>query len=169
MSHIDLILWGNTKAAIATMLGTNPPANPLYTGQTYTDPITGAVTYIMRPGVDYCWWAGDGKLMTAKPVMDGMTVVTPATYLTGFVMLMRIHTVMYEATKLTPAQGETEQWHRSSIAKYIKDNGTLGSSASGALPYYALSGIRIYRPTDVEAWLAARDLPSHMWVGGNSY
>lgn len=160
MSVLDLILWGNTKAAIATFARTNPPGNPLMDAD-------GNV----RPGVDYCWWGGSGQIMKTKAVMDGMTVVTPATYIPGFAMIMRLHTVMYEADKLTPAQGETEQWHRSRVVKYIKDNGVFGrtSAANGNIPYYELSGVRIFRPTDVFAWLDANGLPGHYWVGGNQW
>lgn len=161
MSHLDLILWGNTKAALSTFAKAHPAGNPLLDAD-------GNV----RPGVDHCWWAGDGKMMKTKAVIDqNGNVVTPATYITGFVMLLRIHTVMYEATKLTPAEGETEQWHKSGVVKYIKDNGTPGttSAANGSIPYYELSGVRIFRPASVEAWLAANDLPGHIWVGGNNY
>jgi hypothetical protein len=155
MGQLDLILWGNTKAAISTFARANPPANPLVSAD-------GTV----RPGVDYCWWAGEGKLMTAKPVYSGGTLVTPPTFLAGFVMILRLHTVMYDSDRLADTG---EQWVKSRVAKYIKDNGVLGSVAGGAIPYYELSGVRIFRPADVTAWLAANNLPGHEWVGGNQY
>jgi hypothetical protein len=151
---IDLILWCNTKAGFVTFAKAHPPANPLMDAD-------GNV----REGVRWCWWGGDGQMMKTKAVYDGMTLVTPATYVPGFVMLMSIY-------RDDDKMAETgEQFVKSKVAKYIKDNGVFGrtSAANGNIPYYELSGVRIFRPQDVETWLAANGLPGHTWVGGNQY
>jgi hypothetical protein len=160
---IDLILWCNTKAGFVTFAKAHPAGNPLM--QDVTDPITGVTTTVVREGVRWCWWGGDGQMMKTKAVMSGMTVVTPATYVPGFVMLMTI----YRDDDVLAATGE--QFVKSKVAKYIKDNGVFGrtSAANGNIPYYELSGVRIFRPQDVETWLAANGLPGHQWVGGNQY
>lgn len=144
---IDLALQAATQAALITRLA----------ALNLTDASGNAL-----PGFDYCWWAGSGKLMTAKPVFDkDGNVTTPATFLAGFVMLARITD---PADKLTNGNGE--QWSRSKAAKAIKDNGTLGTI--GGLPCYTLSGVRMVRPVDLFAWLATNNLPGHEWAGGNS-
>lgn len=147
MSVIDLILWANTKAELVAWAKANPPSAPLLDAN--NKPVK---------GVRYCWWAGDGKLMTS--------LGPPATYLNGFIGLLRLHTTYFDADKID-AQGE--QWARSNVVKHIKDNGTPGTVAGGAISYYELGGVRIFRPADVQAWLTANNLPGHEWVGGNSY
>jgi hypothetical protein len=116
-----------------------------------------------HPGVDYFWWNGDGRFMTVKPVMsaDGETITTPATYLPGFVMLLRI-----SEDGDTIKGGSGEQWSRSKVAQYIKDNGTPGTM--GAIPYYEISNVRLFRAADVFSWLASQGIPSNEWFGGNS-
>jgi hypothetical protein len=140
---IDLILWCNTKAGFVTFAKAHPVGNPLMDAAGNE-----------RPGVRWCWWGGDrGKMQS------------PTGEIPGFVMLMTI----YRDDDVLVASGE--QWVKSRVAKYIKDNGTPGttSAANGSIPYYELSGVRIFRPADVEAWLLANDLPGHTWVGGNQY
>lgn len=144
MSVLDVILWANTKAALLNWGKTTPTSAPLLNAA--GNPVE---------GVDYCWWRDDGKFLTG-----------PGTTLAGFVMLARLHTTYFNADKLADSG---EQWAKSTVAKYIKDNGTPGSLQSGAINYYELSGVRLFRPADVEAWLTANNLPGHMWVGGNSY
>lgn len=146
---IDLILQG-TKANIATLLRnrnlTDANNNP-------------------NEGFEACWWAGDGKFLTAKAVMAGQTVVTPATYLAGFVLLCRIHGARGTGdTIANPA--DAEQWSRSQIANWIKANGTPGTM--GGITYYEVALVRLFRPADVNTWLATNGLPGHQWMGGNN-
>lgn len=145
---IDLILQG-TKANIATLLKArgllDTDNNPLH-------------------GCELTWWAGDGKFMTAKPVYDGMTVTTPPTYLTGLVVLCRIHGALRDADRIANPVDQ-QQWSRSRIAKWIKDNGTLGTI--GGLPCYTVNSVRLLRAADVFAWCAAHGMPGHEWFGGN--
>jgi hypothetical protein len=150
MSVIDLILWANTKNALLTWAKANPPNAPLVDAN--NKPVK---------GVRYCWWNGDGKMITVKG-----DFVTPNTYLTGVIGVLRLHSTYFDADKI---DAEGEQWARSKVVKYIKDNGTPGTVAGGAITYYELDGIRIFRPADVQAWLLANNLPGHEWVGGNSY
>jgi hypothetical protein len=37
------------------------------------------------------------------------------------------------------------------------------------IPYYEIDGVRLLRPQDVEAFVQSRNIPGHIWVGGNSY
>jgi hypothetical protein len=139
---IDLILWCNTKAGFTTFGSSHPAQDPLMDAEGN-----------IRPGIRWCWWAGSGKMRS------------PAGELPGFVMLMHV----YRSDDQLASDGE--QWVKSKVAKYIKDNGVLGTTSAnnGSIPYYELSGVRIFRPANVEAWLLANDLPGHTWVGGNQY
>lgn len=146
---IDLILQG-TKANIAALL----QARGLITAD--NEPV---------PGCELAWWGGDGKFMTAAPVLDAQgNVTTPATYMTGFVVVCRLHSSLFTNDRIDGAQGE--QWARSKVAKWIKGNGTLGQI--GGIPCYTVNSVRLFRATDVQGWLDARGLPGHEWFGGNS-
>lgn len=166
---IDLILWASTKAAFATFARNNPPANPLQQ-QDGTDE-QGNPIWVNRPGFQYVWWAGSGKLMTQAGTYDAdRNELTPPTYLNGFVALVRISGQFFDDNRLVPDGADPdklEQWARSKIAKWVKDNGTPGTM--GGIPYYEVSGVRMFRPNDVTAFLASRNLPGHEWLGGNSF
>jgi hypothetical protein len=151
---IDLILWCNTKAGFTTFAKAHPVGNPIMDANGNT-----------REGVRWCWWAETGQMMKSKGVYNGLIEVTPATYIPGFVGIMTI----YRGDDNLADTGE--QFVKSKVAKYIKDNGVFGrtSAANGNIPYYELSGVRIFRPQDVETWLAANGLPGHTWAEGNSY
>lgn len=105
-----------------------------------------------QQGFDYCLWAGSGKFMTAGG--------DNPTYLTGFVILARI------ATAEDAISEGPEQWQRSQVAKWIKNNGTLGTF--GGMPCYTVNSVRLMRAEDVFAWCAANGLPGHEWMGGNT-
>jgi len=137
---IDLILYATTKATILDFA--------VARGLASSD---GQGGYNVRRGIDYFWWAGDGKFRTG-----------PSSYLAGFVMLIRINDA--SDTIANPADGE--QWSRSRIAQYIKNNGTPGTM--GSIPYYEVSNVRLFRASDVFSWLAAQGIPANEWFGGNS-
>jgi hypothetical protein len=156
---IDLVLYAANKAALATFAKTHPVGNPLMDDEGNT-----------REGVSYCWWAGNGKLMTKKGTYDGQTQLTAPTFLSGVVAIMRIHSQRFFDNKLIPDEADPdkdEQHAKSKIVRYIKNNGTQGTM--GGITYFELDGVRIFRPVDVEAFLASKDLPGHTWVGGNQY
>jgi hypothetical protein len=117
---------------------------------------------------DYCWWAGSGQFMTAKGTYDPEGVeLTPPTFAPGVVALLHIGTT---GDAIDPGATENpEQWHRSQVAKYIRDNGIPGSFFGGAVPYYEMDSVRLMRPSDVQAWLTSEGLPGHEWAGGNAY
>lgn len=145
---IDLILQG-TKANIAKLLQErgllDSDNNPV-------------------PGCDLAWWAGDGKFMTTPPVLDkDGNVTTPATYMAGFVVNCRIHSDAAKDDRIEGGKGE--QWSRSKVAKWVKDNGTLGSI--GGIPTYTVNSVRLFRAADVQGWLDSKGLPGHEWAGGN--
>lgn len=144
---IDLVLQG-TKANIAALL--------LQRG------LTGADSRAL-PGCVTSWWGGNGKFMTAPPVYGNGPLqppTVPAAYLTGFVLLARIR-LPGDAI----AEG-AEQWQRSRVAKWIKNNGTIGSF--GGMACVTVGSVRMMRGADVFAWLQSRGLPGHEWLGGNS-
>lgn len=120
-------------------------------------------------GFQYCWWAGSGKVMSKAAVPNPADPMgpptTPATFLPGFVMLVRIHGQRAKSDKIdNPA--DNEQHSRSRIAQWIKNNGTPGKT--GTINWYDVGGVRLYRYQDVADWLAANGLPGHEWAGGNT-
>jgi len=117
---------------------------------------------------DYCWWAGSGQFMTAKGTYDNEGLqITPPTFAAGVVALLHIGTT---GDAIDPGDTENpEQWHRSQVAKYVKDNGIPGSFFGGAVTYYEMDSVRLMRPSDVQAWLTSEGLPGHEWAGGNAY
>ena len=160
---LDLFLYAANKAALVAFAKSNPPANPLLDED--NNP---------RQGVMYVWWKETGKFMTQAGTYDAEgEEITPPTYLPGVLLLLRIHASFFDNTKLADqtydedGNPQLEQHQRSAVVKYIKDNGTPGTM--GSLPYYELDGVRIFRPADVEAYLAANNLSGHEWVGGNTY
>lgn len=157
---LDIILWAPNKAALATWAQTHPAQAPLMTADG------------PREGVSYCWWAGDGKFKTANGTYDAEgNELTPPTFAPGVVALLRLHTSFFQSDKLaerTDAEGNArEQWEYSKAAQWVKNNGTPGSM--GSVNYYEVDGVRLFRPSDVEAFLAANNIAGHVWVDGNSY
>jgi hypothetical protein len=117
----------------------------------------------VRDGIDYCWWAGSGKLMTQAGTYDSEgTELTPPNFLPGVVMLMNINRSDDQID-----EGQSEQWHKSKLARYIRNNAD-STGTMGGITYYQKNGVRLFRAQDVFAWLAANNLPSHEWLGGNS-
>lgn len=149
---IDLILWAPDKATFRTFAVTNGLLVEVGTDD------NGNPVYRRREGFDFCWWRTSGKLVTAR--------TSPPTYLPGFVALVRIFGNFFLSDQI--AEGP-EQWQRSKVARYIKNNGVPGTVAGGAISYYELNGVRIFRAQDVQDWLTANDLPRHEWQGGNTF
>ena len=158
---IDLILYAANKATIRDF----GIARGLITAQ---DDGEGGTIYVKVRNFDYCWWAGSGQFKTANGTYDEQgNEITPPTFAPGVAALLRIYTA---DDALDPgAEENPEQWQKSKVAKYIRDNGTPGSFLGGAVPYYEVDGVRLMRPADVNAWLEANNLPGHEWAGGNSY
>lgn len=139
---IDLIIQG-TKTNIRTLL-----QHPMLADNPY---------------IDFCWWAGTGKFPTSNFTLDANgNVATEPTYAPNFVGLLRVRTPADDIA--SPV--DMEQWSRSRIAKYIKDNGTQGTTLG--IPYYELNGVRMMKADSVMSWLAANNLSGHTWAGGNS-
>lgn len=156
---IDLVLWAANFATLVAFARAHPSGAPLL------------INGHSRSHWDYCPWAGTGKFMTAKGTYDGNgDEVTPPTFLSGEVHILRIYSQFFANDTVSPQDPDYDadtQDGRSKIAKYIKDNGTSGTL--GSWPYYELDGVRIFRPSDVDSFLALNDLPGHEWVGGNEY
>lgn len=134
------------------------------------DPVTSVVTDAPAPGVDYVPWAGSGKLMTAAPVLDAQgNVTTPAAFLTGCVMLVRLSGPMAASDAIAnPVDGE--QWSRSKLVQKIKTTGSAGTFSIGActVNYVMVGSFQIARFADLTACLTSLGLPGHEWAGGNS-
>jgi hypothetical protein len=64
-----------------------------------------------------------------------------------------------------PNVDNTEQHMRSRIARFIKNNGTAGTT--GSINHWALDGVKLYRYSDVMDFLASKGLAGHEWYGGN--
>lgn len=127
-----------------------------------------------HPGIRWTWWSGDGKLMTAKGTYDrDGSEITPPTYASGVVAIIRItgdFSFGGEADQLTPDDTDPdkdEQWARSRVARFIKNNGT--QDTSDGISYWELNGVRLYEPADVAAFLVTNDVPGHTWQGGNNH
>jgi len=167
---LDIILYAPTgKAALVQFAKNHPPANPLL-----QDDGEGGTT--TREGVSYCWWAGTGNFMTQKGTYDeNGDEITPPTFAPGAVALLRIYGSFFQSTKLADQTydengvPQLEQEQRSAIVKYVKDNGTPGTMTADNIPYYEIDGVRLLRPQDVESFMQSRNIPGHIWVGGNSY
>jgi len=109
---------------------------------------------------------------TSPAVGTSLEIYSGPLYLTGEVALLRIYDTFFSEDRLIPDEADPEkeeQWARSKIARYIKNNGVPGTVAGGSIPYYEVDGIRIFRPQDVETWLTTNGLPTHGWLGGNRF
>ena len=157
---IDLVIYAPTKGDLRTFA--------VARGLLETVVEEEVTSYVKAKDFDYCWWAGSGQFMTAKGTYDPEGVeLTPPTFAPGVVALLRIYTA---ADTLDPGAIENpEQWQKSRIAKYIRDNGTPGSFFGGAVPYYEMDSVRLMRPSDVQTWLTSEGLPGHEWAGGSAY
>jgi hypothetical protein len=120
-----------------------------------------------------CLWAGNGKMMTARPVFnpaDPFKPLQPATYLNGIVGLGRLYGERAEDDIIIPNPTDPnrdKQWARSKLALWFKTNGNAGQTQG--ISWYGVAGERLYDPVSVNVFLAANDLPGHQWAGGNSY
>jgi len=163
---LDIILYAPTgKAALVDFAKAHPPANPLLDDEGNT-----------REGVSYCWWAGSGQFMTATGTYDqDGNEITPPTFAPGVVALLRISGEFFQNTKLADqtydeeGNPQLEQHQRSAVVQYIRNNGTPGTMTADNIPYYEIDGVRLLRPQDVESFMSSRNIPGHIWVGGNSY
>lgn len=157
---IDLVLYAANKATLRDFA--------VARGLITTQVDEGVTTYTNQRDFTYCWWAGSGNFMLTKGTYDVEGVeLTPPTFAAGVVALLRVATF---DDVLDPGDTENpEQWHKSSIARYVRNNGTPGTFFGGAVPYYEIDGVRLMRPADVNTWLSANNLPGHEWSGGNAY
>jgi hypothetical protein len=151
---IDIFLYApNGMSDLTTFIDNHPAANPIR----QDDGFGGKE---IRPGIQWCLWAGTGSFSIAG---GG---VAP-----GILAMMRVLPVFFDDV-VTPdpeSPDALEQWARSRVAQYIKNNGTQGTMLGGDIPYYELDGVRMLRPIDVELYIQSNNLIRHEWVTGNSY
>jgi hypothetical protein len=162
---IDFVLHSPSGAGhLKTWASSYPPANPLlFKFETASETI-----YVPRRGFSYVLWRSNGKFMTQAGSYDGETEMSPPQYLPGVVALTRIHADFFNSTKIASFDpSSAEQWQRNTVAKYIKDNGTLGNVQS--IPYYEYDGVRVFRPQDVLNFIQTNSLVRHEWLGGNAF
>jgi hypothetical protein len=108
-------------------------------------------------------------------VGDTVTAWEPTQYLPGFVALIRLHG-RYAAVDAITDTGfsdtgdpdQVEQWSRSRVARAIKRNATA-SDTGAEIPYYEWDGVRIYHPNGLTTYLQSRNIPGHIWMGGNQF
>lgn len=102
----------------------------------------------------------------------GLTVEvwSPLVTLTGVAVLLRLHSQALVDDALVPDDADpdkAEQWARSKVARWVKNNGTLGTIEE--IPYYLVDGVRLFRPADaiplIQSWGGA----GHEWAGGNAF
>jgi len=150
---LDMILWAPDKATLKTWAASHPTANPLM------DEDGNA-----REGVRYCWWGGDGgKILKTQGTYDAEgNELTPPEFFAGVAVLLKVY---LDADKLADQNidGTLEQWERSKVAQWIKDNGSSGTVQG--VSYWEVDGVRMFRPDDV---LAVTPIP-HTWVDGCAY
>ncbi len=131
------------------------------------DEVTPAVLkWRTKKGLEYSWWGGRGKFLTSLGTYDeNGDVITPPTYASGVVLLLRIHSQFFRDDVLVPNAADPdkeEQWARSKVVRYIKNNGVAGNT--GAINYWELDGVQAYRPADVQAYLTTNGLPGHRYL-----
>lgn len=157
---IDLILWATDRATLRTFAQNN---NLLVQDD--------EGNWKPRDGLEWDWWGGTGKLMRTQGTYDAEgNELTAPTYIPGEVLLLRIHGDFFNTDRLEPDEADpdkAEQWARSKVARFIKNNGTPGTVQG--VNYYELDGVRIFRAADVQAKLVEWGVPGHEWLGGNSY
>jgi len=121
--------------------------------------------------VDWCWWAGSGKFMTAKGEydQDGNQITAPE-FLPGYLMMLRIYGTRFENDKRTTTKENPKQHDKSNFARTFK---TAGSSKNffeiPNVKYYEVDLVRWVDPDDCQQFLADNGLPGHQWLGGNSF
>ena len=117
---IDIILQAPNKATMRTFA--------IARGLLVDD---GDGGYTEREGFHWGWWAGSGDF----PIDN----LVPPTLAPGVVALMRIHGGFFDSDQITNPV-DNEQWSRSKIARFIKNNGTPGTTAG--IPWYELDSVQ---------------------------
>jgi len=171
---IDLVLHTTDQATLATWAKTHglmrevkvrdtDPESPTFGEMISQDP----PEWQVRRGVEWCWWAGSGRMMRARGTYDEEgNELTPPQYVAGMVALLRLSGEFFNEDRIE-AEPDAEQWARSKVVKYIKDNGQIGQT--GGIAYVEMDGVRVFRPSDVQAKLSEWGVPGHEWLGGNVF
>lgn len=153
---IDIILWAPNKAALKTWAQTHPANNPLLDEEGNT-----------REGISYSWWGGEGKIIKTVGTYDADgNELTPTVYFPGVAVLLKVDLISDKLADQTHDENgvpQLEQWERSKVVQWIKNNGTPGTTQG--IRYYDVDGIRLFKPEDV---MSVTPVP-HGWVQGNSF
>ena len=167
---IDLILWAAAKADLVQFAKNyslierkgrvldGDPESP-----TFGDVLVEG-EWVERRGFEYTPWAGSGLFQTGG-TGEGETYVP--TYAAGFVYIIRLSGAVADEDVAEADETETGQASYSKLARWAKRNGVIGQMAG--INYAEIDGVRVFRPSDVDTWLTARNLPGHIWSGGNIY
>jgi len=174
---IDLILYAPTKELLIDFLREKGlqtrSETPVLDPETGEEIGTDYGDWKDAPGVSRCWWAGSGKLMIAQAEVDAEgNITTPAEYLPGFAMILRLRGEAYAADRndVTPGEAPLKQWERSTLAGSMRAQGTQGIFQNmNNLKYFEVNQVRYFDPDEVEQFLADNGLSGHQWLGGNSY
>ena len=167
---IDLILHAVDKNTLRTFAQT-------YNLLVEVDDGLGGTKWVPRSGLDWSWFAGDGKIRVANAVVNQVdgSLITPPQFLNGFALQLRISKDFFLEDRLIPDESDPdkeEQWARSKVVRYVKNNGTgpLTFNLLGTdVPYYELDGVKITKPDKLDEALVAGGMPRHEIMGGNFY
>jgi hypothetical protein len=110
-------------------------------------------------------------------VGQSLDVYSGPTFVSGEVLLMRIHGSFFNSDRFTgdtddegqtiPESERSESWGKSRIARYVRKNGTEGTTEG--IQHFEIDGVRIFRAADVLSLVASWGVPGHEWLGGNSF
>lgn len=99
-------------------------------------------------------------------VGDDLDIWSGRQTIAGVVAILRFSGEFFNEDKLDAAEDE-EQWMRSRIAGYIKNNGAaikvLGING------YEMDNVKLFRPQDVMAKVSEWDVYPHQYQGGNRF
>ena len=155
---IDLIFWAQTKAQFETFAK----------GKGYMITDEEGVTLTIRY-VNLAWWAGSGKLMKVKGTYDADGVeLTPPQFEPGFFVYLRMSGPVHDADHLEATEETPKSWHKSRLAADTYGNGEQGTAIlDGQVSAYQSGAVRIVDADELQAYIAANNLPGYEWLGGN--
>ena len=145
--------------------------HPIWMGAGVTAERDGVVigTWDREQGPNSVFTRAAGETPVVGEFLDGYI---PELLLSGVVAIARMSAQLFIDDELIPDEADPdklEQWARSIVARAIHNNAVNGTMANGEIPYKEWDGVRMFKPSSVNTWLAAHGLPGHIWQGGNVY
>lgn len=111
---------------------------------------------------------------TLPAVNDTLTPISPAETLGGVVLHLRIWKDFFNSDRIVPDEADPdkeEQWARSKIVQYVKNNGTPDTFdlKGTSIPYYELDGVKFTKPQILYDALDASGGIKHIRMGGMNW